>query len=446
MGIFTKKEPLVLFLGDIFLFYVALWLALFVRYLEVPSQGLLLSHVEPFSVIFFVWIVTFFIAGLYEKHTLLLQSRLPAIIFRTQIINSILAALFFYVAPAVGIAPKTNLFIDLVISFVLILFWRISVVPLLGVRKQQPALLIGSGPEMKELRDEVNHNPRYGLSFISTIDLDGVDALDFQEDVLKAVYSENVTTVVVDLRNPKADPIQPHLYNLIFSGVRFVDAHRLYENIFDRVPLSLLGHSWFLSNISSVSHVAYDALKRLMDITFALVAGIASLVVYPLVALAIRFEDGGPVFIVQERIGKGNSIIKLFKFRSMRSSDQGVWITEGDTRVTRVGKFLRKARIDELPQLWNVVRGDISLIGPRPDIVDLGKKLAKEIPYYNIRYLIKPGLSGWAQIKQDLPPQSLEETKIRLAYDLYYVKNRSFVLDIKIALKTIKTLLSRSGK
>src|SRR3989339_1985635 len=104
MGIFTKKEPLVLFLGDIFLFYVALWLALFVRYLEVPSQGLLLSHVEPFSVIFFVWIVTFFIAGLYEKHTLLLQSRLPAIIFRTQIINSILAALFFYVAPAVGIA------------------------------------------------------------------------------------------------------------------------------------------------------------------------------------------------------------------------------------------------------------------------------------------------------------------------------------------------------
>ena len=128
-------------------------------------------------------------------------------------------------------------------------------------------------------------------------------------------------------------------------------------------------------------------------------------------ALAIKIEDGGPVFITQERFGSGNRIIKILKFRTMKTSDGGIWLTEGDSRITKTGAFLRKLRIDELPQLWSVINGDLSLIGPRPDIVDLGKKLMREIPYYNVRYLIKPGLSGWAQIKQDFPPQSVEETK-----------------------------------
>jgi len=190
----------------------------------------------------------------------------------------------------------------------------------------------------------------------------------------------------------------------------------------------------------------YDSLKRAMDIVVAGILGVLSLVLYPLVILAIKIEDGGPVFIMQDRIGQGNRIIRLWKFRSMRGSDAGVWVTDGDLRVTHVGKILRKTRIDELPQLWNILRGDISLIGPRPDIVALGKKLAQELPYYTVRNLIKPGLSGWAQIKQDIAPQSLEETRERLAYDLYYLKNRSFILDLIIALKTVKTLLSRTGR
>jgi len=130
----------------------------------------------------------------------------------------------------------------------------------------------------------------------------------------------------------------------------------------------------------------------------------------------------------------------------MKSSDRGAWVMDNDKRITHVGSFLRKSRIDELPQLWNVLRGDISLIGPRPDIYDLGQELAHNIPYYTVRSTIKPGLSGWAQINQDVPPQSLEETKVRLAYDLYYVKNRSIVLDGQIIIKTIRTLLSRGGK
>jgi lipopolysaccharide/colanic/teichoic acid biosynthesis glycosyltransferase len=123
-----------------------------------------------------------------------------------------------------------------------------------------------------------------------------------------------------------------------------------------------------------------------------------------------------------------------------------VFKIKADPRITRFGRFLRKYSIDELPQLLNVVRGDISLIGPRPDLEAMGKDLAQRLPYYTVRNLIKPGLSGWAQIKQDIAPHSLEETRERLAYDLYYLKNRSFILDLTIALKTVKTLLSRTGK
>lgn len=129
----------------------------------------------------------------------------------------------------------------------------------------------------------------------------------------------------------------------------------------------------------------------------------------------------------------------------MKVNDKGAWVEKEDDRITRVGRILRKTRLDELPQLYNVFKGDISLIGPRPDICGLKERLEKEIPYYNIRTVVRPGLSGWAQVSQDTPPQSVEETKERLMYDLYYIKNRSLVLDLKISLRTLGILASRTG-
>jgi lipopolysaccharide/colanic/teichoic acid biosynthesis glycosyltransferase len=177
-----------------------------------------------------------------------------------------------------------------------------------------------------------------------------------------------------------------------------------------------------------------------MDVSISLVLGVISLAVYPFVYLAIKLDDGGTVFFKQDRIGRGGRVIKIIKFRTM---SEGV-----HPQVTRVGDMLRKIRIDELPQLWNILRGDISLVGPRPELPDLVKLYEKEIPYYSVRHLLKPGLSGWAQIHQEKPPKfdvGYDETKTKLSYDLYYIKNRSFMLDLKIALQTIKTILSRSG-
>lgn len=446
MDILNKKEPIILFLGDIFFFYLALWVALFLRSWQWPDNELLLRYIAPFSIIFAIWAIVFFLAGLYEKHTLVFKTKLPNIILNTFIINSLIAVLFFYLFPAFGIAPKTNLFVYLLISFALIVFWRRFCLQLFGFKKRENAILIGTGREMMELKNEVNNNERYNLIFASSIDTNNIYSIDFKEEVLDRVYSENISSIVMDLKGDGLEKILPKLYNLIFSQVKFIDLYKVYEEIFDRVPLSLVGYNWFLENISFSSHVAYDFLKRLMDITISLSLGVISLVFYPFVALAIKLDDGGPVFIAQERIGQGNKIMKLYKFRSMMRNDSGKWIPENqENKVTKVGYHLRKTRIDELPQLWNVLVGDLSLIGPRPDIIDLGRKLAHEIPYYTIRNLIKPGLSGWAQIKQDAPPQSLPETRMRLSYDLYYIKNRSFMLDLNIALKTIKKMLSLTG-
>lgn len=448
MSISNRKEAFILFAGDVILLVAALWLTLLVRYAELPDGALFAGHIVPFGILFLVWVANFFIAGLYEKHTLLLKSRLPNILLNTQVINSVIAVLFFYFIPYFVITPKTNLFIYLAVSSVLILGWRIFGVPALGFRKKQKAILIGSGEEMRELRDEVNGNLRYSLVFVSSVDLNELSGIDFEDEVLSTIYSEGISTVVIDLKNERVEPILPRLYNLIFSGVRFVDKYKVYEDIFDRIPFSLVGYNWFLENVSSASHMGYDALKRIMDVIIGTTLGAVSLIVYPFVYTAIKLDDGGPIFFRAERVGRNNHTIHLLKFRSMEMASAGGGI-ETSPHITRVGEFLRNTRIDELPQLWNVLKGDISLVGPRPETPALVKLYEKEIPYYNIRSLIKPGLSGWAQIYHQEHPHhgvAVSETKTKLSYDLYYIKNRSFLLDLKIALKTIKTLLSRTGK
>jgi len=447
MKTLNRREPVVLLLGDLFFFVLSLWLALALRTLAVPSRTLFFTHLKPFSLIFLVSVVVFYIAGLYEKHTVLLRSRLPVIIANTQFANAALAVLFFYIVPFFGITPKTILFIYLLVSFILISLWRVYGYFLIGQRKPEKAIIIGSGSEMRELFEEVNHNPLFGLHFVTSIDLSRADEAGFWDEIVSRIYAENVSIVAIDLMHSRVEPVLPHLYNLIFSRVTFVDMHKIYEDVFKRVPLSLLRYNWFLENISSAPRGVYDSFKRVMDIVISLPLLIVSLILYPFIALAIRLDSKGKAFITQERFGQNNRVVKLFKFRTMeRGDDSDKWVGEGENRVTNVGAFLRKVRLDELPQLFNVVKGDISLIGPRPDMVGLGKRLESEIPYYNVRNLVRPGLSGWAQINQDIVPHSVEETKERLAYDLYYIKNRSLLLDLKIALRTIKTLASRVGR
>ncbi len=440
MTIARKKELFMLLIGDIALFAVSLWLALFIRYQEIPNEELFNLHMAPFSILFAFSVAVFYIAGLYGKHTLLFKRNLPSIIFNAQVANAFIALIIFYIIPYFNIAPKRNLLIYLVISSVLVYYWRVAVFPRLGFRKRENAILIGSGDEMRELKEEVNNNPRYNIYFKLAIDLNETKSADFSNEILGAVRRENIRSIIIDLKHEQIEPILPKLYNLIFSHIRFIDKYKVYEDIFDRVPVSLLNYSWFLENASSSSRFGYDVLKRIMDTIISVILGIVSLALYPLVYIIIKLDDGGSIFYVQKRVGMNNKVIKLIKFRTMSS--------DGKEKVTRVGNFLRRSHIDELPQLWNIFKGDISVVGPRPEIPELVKRYEDEIPYYNVRHLIKPGLSGWAQIHQKTPPKfgiARNKTKVKLSYDLYYIKNRSLLHDIKIAVQTLKALLSGSG-
>ena len=450
MKIRGKKERLLLFFGDLIILYFSLYLTLAVRYRQLPNIMEFREHLAPFSILFIFWILVFFIAGLYEKHTLILRSRLPQIVLNAQITNVSIAVVFFYFISYFEITPKTNLFIYIIVSSVFILIWRNYGYRVVSSSKKQNAVLVGFGEEIKELAEEVNNNLHYNLRFISSVDIDNLEGIDFDEELIKRIYSDDVSVVVIDLKDDKVEPLLPHLYNLIFSKVRFVDMHKIYEDIFDRIPLSLLRYNWFLENISMSPSPVFDFLKRSIDVLLSSVLTILSIPFYIAAYILIKLDDGGPVFIVQERIGQNNRPIKIIKFRSMSRNDQGEYDSElaQNNKITRVGKYLRKSRIDEIPQLLNVIEGKLSLVGPRPELPALVKKYEKEIPYYNVRHLIKPGLSGWAQIYHDNHPHHKEEvmaTKEKLSYDLFYIKNKSFLIDLKIALRTLKTLVSRSG-
>lgn len=446
----NKREPLVLLVGDILIFAASLWLALFLRYGQMPDLPLLEDHVIAFAPIVIIWFIIFFIAGLYDRHTMILRSRLPSLVLKAQIVNGIIAIAFFYFAPFLKITPKTVLFVYVFICSIGAIFWRVYGYSLLGSRSKENALLIGEGEELRELEAEVNHNDLYPVRFVSAIDFDDIASLDLSKDLIERIYSDNVTVIAIDTNNDKIKPILPHLYNLVFSNIRFINLHKLYEEIFKRVPLSLVKYSWFLENISSRNKPVFDTVKRFMDLLISIIVGAVSLIFYPFVILALKIDDGGAIFSVQERVGRNNRLIKLYKFRTMTlANDGGKWNQGNENKVTKIGAFLRKTRIDELPQLWNVFRGDVSLIGPRPEFPEPVKHYEAQLSYYSIRHLVKPGLSGWAQIHHDNHPHhevDTIETKNKLSYDLYYINNRSYLLDLEIALKTIRILLSFKGK
>ena len=438
-----SPQIFLIFLGDLVALYVSLWVTLCLRYFELPTQNLFILHAVPFSYLFVVWVVVFYIANLYEPHTVVFKSRIPAVILNAQAVNSGIAVFFFYFIPAFGIAPKGMLFLYLAISLVFISFWRVFGVQFLKLRTKEHAALIGSGSETHQLYSAVNDSPFYPMRFLTWVDLDKLDGIDFEDEVLSRIYSEEVSVIVVDIENEKVAGILPKLYNLIFSHIRFVDQYRIYEDIFDRIPLSLVGYSWFLENVSSRAHFGYDVWKRTMDISLSLVLIIPTMAILPFVAIISALTMPGPVFFRQERVGRGNRPIHILKLRTMTMKND-----PNGHRVTSFGKFLRRSRIDELPQLWNVLVGELSLIGPRPEVPELVKVYNEQIPYYNMRHLLTPGLSGWAQVHHLKHPHheaDVQETRIKLSYDLYYLKNRSLSLDIKIVLKTVKTLLSRSG-
>jgi lipopolysaccharide/colanic/teichoic acid biosynthesis glycosyltransferase len=450
MSIVPKREYLVLLIGDVCTFGLALWATLIFRNFEVPSMELFMLHLTPFIILFALWVLVFFMAGLYARYTRPRRARLPQMIFYTQTVNVVLAALFFFFIPYFGIAPKTILAIYLIVSSVLIFLWRVFMFPFVRPKERAKAVLIGSGVEIDELKEEVDHDNRYPFIFERTLNTDRAEGHEAIQQLCRFIEEDDVSIIVADLSHPIMHTALPFIYTAAFGKHRFVfmDIADLYEDVFERTALPLVRYGSVLENL--ITHTGYDTLKRGADFVLAFCAGIVSLIVYPFVAALIKLDDGGPIFIVQDRIGQFQKAIHIVKFRTMSGNDDGDYRDNGNTKltVTRVGKWLRVSRIDELPQLWNVIKGDLSFVGPRPELPSLVSHYSARIPFYDARHLVKPGLTGWAQLNHHAHPHhgtDVVETKNKLSYDLYYLKNRSLLLDVYVMFQTARVVLFERG-
>jgi lipopolysaccharide/colanic/teichoic acid biosynthesis glycosyltransferase len=425
-----RRASFLLFAGDLVAFAVSLYLTLWLRYGVLPRAATLAPYVVPFTFLFILWILVFYSAGLYSKRLVLFPSRLPDALFKTQIANIFFAALFFFLIPTFGITPKTILALYLIVSLALIFFWRLVVYPRLSIHQnRERAILLAQGAEAGELFAEVNGNPRYGIEFVS-----------------RELGDARTTMCIVDIGSVDSTARS----GLTGEEKQVISFEDMYEEVFDRIPLSRLENEWFRENVAKEDPLSYAIAKRGIDIVGGLIMGLVTLVVAPFIWIVDMFEGPGPLFLRQERFGRYGTRIRVYKFRSMQKdiSASREWTHEGENRVTKVGNFLRKTSLDEFPQFLNILKGELSLIGPRNDILGLGERLAESLPYYKERYAVVPGITGWAQINQqyeqgNVSPQSIEETKVRLAYDFYYLKHRSLGLDIIIALKTIKRMFFR---
>lgn len=434
-------KKILLILGDIAILYASLYLALIIRFGDRYGPKIWDQHLVPFTILYIFWITFFYINNFYSSATAKNSYKFYAFAIKSFLFIIIFSVGFFYFFySTTGLTPKTNLLLNAIIAFVFFVIWRSAYNRFLTTGTfSSNVLILSDENEAREITEKIKANPQMGYKII--------DCLSSNFDDLKNFIAKNNIKLVITSEKLKDNKkLAYNLYESLSLKIKFQNLQDFYEQLFGKIPLSIIDKIWFLENLRSLDRPLYDAFKKIADILIGAIGLAISLPLYPFIILAIKSDSKGTAFIIQKRIGQNNKMFNNIKFRSMLSNDNGKWPEKNDKRITKVGNFLRKIRLDELPQLINVLRGDLSLVGPRPDIIDLYTKLESEIPYYKIRNVVKPGLTGWAQINQELPPHSTEETKQRLSYDFYYLKNKSLFLDIIIILKTIRILMGRSGR
>lgn len=440
MTLKSKITVFLLFVGDIVALYAALFLMLIVRYGMGWYREFLDVHFAPFTIIFVPWILVFYIAGLYDLRRLRNNLDFIKTLSLSLVTDAVLAVLIFYFIPSFGIAPKTNLFVFIILFAVIELFWR-----RLWNRATETSeapnkvILVGTSPSAEEIAGAIKENPQLGYAIAARF---GEEEAHRSVALLETMAREgraNLIAVPRELKRKNALAVA--LYTLFGRGVSIIDLDRFYEIVMRKVPLADVEETWFLENIEGTARF-YDSFKRALEFLVAIVIGVVLLPFEILIALIVKLTSRGPVIYKQTRVGQHGQPFTFYKFRSMRvDAEQGgaKWTTPDDARATPFGKLLRKTHLDELPQLWNIIKGDVSFVGPRPERPEFVEKLKVQIPFYEIRLLVQPGVTGWAQIHYHAD-QTLEDVKQKLQYDIYYLKNRSPILDITIILKTIKSI------
>lgn len=452
--LFTRQRWLLL-LGDIALILAATFLSPIIRFGHIfPIFDV---HTGASTFTFLFYIILLYIFDLYHTGQEFVLRDKALRMSAALAIAGILSAFFFYSLPQWKYGRGIFL-IQMVLVWTFLSCWRwlYSSIYSHTIEKEN-ILILGAGHCGKTLITLLEHqaSPYRVVGF-----LDDDPAKQRQVIASPAVLGtidqlsdiaakEKVNTAVLAITQERSHELMRRLLRFRFKGLTILDMPEVYERLTRRVPVGHIQDGWltFASGFDLLSKDYIQKIKRLIDFG---VSSLLLLITFPIMAftaLAIWLDSPGPVFYRQERIGKGNNIFTLWKFRSMNvnaEANGAVWAKKADSRVTRVGKWIRILRIDEIPQLFNVCKGEMSLIGPRPERPEFVQELKTKIPYYEIRHSVRPGITGWAQVNYHYG-SSVEDALIKLEYEIYYIKNMSILLDIKILLKTIGVVLFGQG-
>ncbi len=363
----------------------------------------------------------------------------------------------FFIAPDLTIGRGVFAYC-LLLSPIFLVLWHTVLRLYLGTRAPHTNLLVlGTGNLAREAVKEILRHPELGIKVVGFVDDDpklvGVSIVNpkvvgLYQDLPQLVANNKVDRIIVGLQDRRGKLPIKELLDFKTKGVAIEDATAFYERVAGKIPIENLKPSWMVFNTGFGVSKRMLLEKRILSLVVSSVLLLLLSPIMLLLMILIKLDSKGPIFYKQERVGQGGGTFMLVKFRSMREDAENgtgpVWAKDKDDRITRIGTLMRRTRLDELPQLYNVFRGDMSLVGPRPERPHFVQQLAEAIPFYPLRHTIKPGITGWAQINYGYA-NSMDHTVEKLQYDLFYIKNMSWVLDSLIILETVKTVLVEKG-
>jgi lipopolysaccharide/colanic/teichoic acid biosynthesis glycosyltransferase len=394
----------------------------------VSTQGSFIhEQAVLFAWLFVIWLVIFFVFDLYNLRRVNPNPRNIGLLLASTALNLLLGVVFFYFFSGGHITPKTNLILVSIFGLILLIAWRRLYYHLFTVRFTRSIATVGTSPLITDLRFELGIQPHFG-QHARHWDTIAHATVDVPINVIIAEHSDPQAILMLS-QTLRAEPMT------LLEG---------YETFFAKVPLELMTDEMAIVLMTRHDNGAVHFFYRLIEILFAsLILIITS--PFMLIAVAARLiEDGRPIFFNHDRVGKNGKIFTVYKLRSMTKNAEehgAVWADEKDARITTLGKILRKTHIDEVPQMWNIIKGDIALVGPRPERPEFVSQLESSIPYYFLRHTIRPGFTGWAQIKYRYA-RSVDDAAEKFEYDLYYLKNRNPLLDVGIVLKTLQIIFT----
>ena len=443
-------------IGDILLVVLALYVGQILRFgvIDFYRHGIVASLLSVATVIFTV-IFSSFIMELYNNEVNTSRTMIFIRVGGVVLISYVILSAVFYMLP-----PQLRMWRgEVLLSLLLIaagqLLWHVIWLNFIGTTTfAKKVLVIGTGPLANKIgRLIVNTNHRHTLAGYYQCSLEETYVpsnaiIGNGDDIAAAVAHAKASKIVVSLSDRRrALPIDGILACKL-KGVEVIDAPSFYEQLTGKLFIEAITPAWFVFSDGFKLTPLKILVKNTLDKIFALCLFTVTMPLFPIIAALIKLESKGPIFYRQIRVGQGERLISIYKFRSMRQDAENasgaVWAKKNDMRITRIGRILRKTRLDEIPQLINVLKGEMSFIGPRPERPEFVEKLKEIIPYYSERHSVKPGITGWAQVKYPYGA-SVEDAIEKLRYDLYYIKNLSLMLDTFILLETVRVVLFRKG-